>query len=742
MSRVLLEPRSDDWIWSARWPEAGVTVTDAACRLAVDGRTWRLGPAGEATRGKETRGEGTDVLGHAVEILHPLGADGLPVRARLKILVYEAEGILAVEGEITNDGAQACALGDFELAAAARVDLGGKGREVRAYVERSLAHPSIEAVVDGDGKGLAVDSQGMVTVAAPGGRCLTAGFLSAAHHRPVARLEYRPGTDEILVSLVARHSGRLLEPGQVLVTGWALLRADADPLAALETYGDLIARVQPPRRTPATMGWCSWYACRLPISHAFAAANGRVMAERFRDLGMDLVLLDHGWQTGDICGDWDPDPADYPEGMEGLARDLTALGLKLGLWISPTDIAHTSRLYRQRPEWMLRDETGRPAITWRWYWEPYPLQSQLDATQEGAYRYIVEAFRRLTAAGASYYKIDFIAGCSGEHLHPADPRYTRGWEPLRRAMEAVREGAGDSYVRYCQTPPLLSTGLADGVYATNDTLDAGSGSWRFLLDAFRMSSAQYWIHRRLYVHEACDLSVRAQGSTEECRLRVTMLELSGSSIMFSDDLTRLPEERLRLMQQCLPAVDRAARPLNLFTAEWPDLWHLPVEAAGLRWDLVALYNFEDEVRTAPVSWSALGLPPGEARLVREFWTGDAVGVRTDQAELVVPARCVRLYSLWPVGDAPTFAGTDLHLAQGLVELHDLRWDGKAGRLAGRLRRAAGVEGHLFLHAPAPWQVRGASHPVQASAGGLLSLSVSFPRAEVEWHVDFERGPAA
>ena len=112
--------------------------------------------------------------------------------------------------------------------------------------------------------------------------------------------------------------------------------------------------------------------------------------------------------------------------------------------------------------------------------------------------------------------------------------------------------------------------------------------------------------------------MRTHGSTEECRLRATMLCLSGSSIMFSDDLTQLPEERIRLMQTCLPAMERAARPLNLFASECPDVWHLPLETEGAAWDLVALFNFGDELRTVPLCWGQLGLPPNERRPVREF----------------------------------------------------------------------------------------------------------------------------
>lgn len=731
MSNVHLELRPDAWIWSACWTDPAVGVGDAAAHLTVAGRRYRLEADGE-----EVRQPAEDLLGPAVEVLRPLVAEGLPVRVCLKFLLYQDRGLIALEGEITNTGDQPCALGDLELITQGRVELGSPSRQARAYLDRSLAHPAVEPLVDPQGAGLSADSQGMVTLA--GEAALTVGFVTAPHHRPVVRLRYLPSTDELLVCGIARFNGRVLAPGEQVQTGWLVLRADRDPLQALERYGDLIAAVTPPRLTPATRGWCSWYAVRMPISHAFTVVNARVMAARFRDLGMDLMLLDHGWQTGDICGDWDADPADYPGGLEALAAELEGMGLYLGLWIAPTDIARTSRLFAEHPEWMLRDAEGRPATTWRWYWTPYPLQVQLDATQPGARQYLVDTFRRLAAAGARYFKIDFIAACAGEGLHPAGAGSVRGWDPLRCAMQAIRDGAGEAYVRYCQTPALLSTGLADGVYATNDTLDAGAHTWPTLREVFRMSAAEYWLHGRLYNHDACDLSIRTHGNTEECRLRVTMLVLSGSSVMFSDDLTVLPEERLRLMEQSLPGLARAARPVTLFTADEPEVWHLPVETQGCRYDLVAAFNLGAEAKEHRLEWGVLGLEPDEPRLVREFWTGETLGVRSGVTTAMVPAHSVRLYALWPLLGRPQFVGTDLHLSQGLVELAGLSWDEGEGRLAGRLVRAPGIEGRVYLHLPPAWETVSSSAPLRRESGGLWSLPVRFEEKALDWEIRCRR----
>jgi hypothetical protein len=110
MSYVLLAPRPDAWIWSASWADPPVGVGDATAHLTVAGKRYRLEVDGE-----EVRQPAEDLLGPAIEVLKPLTAEGLPVRVRLKFLLYEERGLIALEGEVTNTGDQPCALGDLEL---------------------------------------------------------------------------------------------------------------------------------------------------------------------------------------------------------------------------------------------------------------------------------------------------------------------------------------------------------------------------------------------------------------------------------------------------------------------------------------------------------------------------------------------------------------------------------------------------------------------------------------------------
>lgn len=742
----------DNVLWSAAWMDCGAAASHMTAAIVINGKRYQLkgGAAPDPLPGA------SGAPGGMAERAFSFDLSEAGCAATLRFRFDPIAGNAFVMATVKNTSAKPLTLGDVELVNDARVSLGAPARGARAFI--GLTHPEMVPVlgvegavgltaVEAEAKGIKGKSQpidrgadGMITVADPqSGAAFTMGFITGGTTRPLVTIRHGEGTGEILMKGIARFNGMILDPGASVCTDQLVLSGGADPLKAMEDYGDLLAKSLPaPRRTPPPIGWCSWYAIRLPISHEFTMANAHVVAERFQALGMDLMLLDHGWQVGDICGDWDVDTKDYPRGLEGLAEDLEKMGLKLGIWIAPTEIAQTSRVFKEHPGWVLRDENGAPRSTWQWFWEPKPLQYQIDATQKGAYDYIAQTFRTLTKAGAVYYKIDFIAGCSGENLYPEDAHNVRGWTQLKRAMEAVREGAGESaYVRYCQTNPLLSCGMAEGVYSTNDTLDAGASTWPVLEGVFRMSSAQFWVGR-LYVHESCDMSVRAQGGTEECRLRAMMLAMSGSSIMFSDDMTKLPEERIVLMQQCMPGFAQAARPVNLFKSPMPDVWHMKQSAAGIEFDLVGLFNFSDEAREMNVNFADIGLGADEKILCREFWTGQSLGERTEVVKIQVPGKSARLLSLWKPESRPQFVGTDLHLSQGGAELKDIAWDEQKGVLSGRLRRAKGIRGRFFIRVPQGWEVAEASVPVSALADGICAAEAAFEDAELEWRVAFRK----
>ncbi len=75
-------------------------------------------------------------------------------------------------------------------------------------------------------------------------------------------------------------------------------------------------------------------------------------------------MLDDGWfgardDDTTSLGDWFVDRRKLPDGLDGVAARITALGLDFGLWIEPEMVSADSELFRAHPDWAI-GIPGRP----------------------------------------------------------------------------------------------------------------------------------------------------------------------------------------------------------------------------------------------------------------------------------------------------------------------------------------------------------------------------------------------
>ena len=127
------------------------------------------------------------------------------------------------------------------------------------------------------------------------------------------------------------------------------------------------------------------------------------LADRAKDLGCELFVLDDGWfgvRNSDNCslGDYNVNLKKLPEGMGGLAKRINAKDLQFGLWFEPESVSPDSDLYRAHPDWALTDEF-KPVLGRH--------QLLLDLTKPEVRDYIVNSVGGvLDSANISYVKWD------------------------------------------------------------------------------------------------------------------------------------------------------------------------------------------------------------------------------------------------------------------------------------------------------------------------------------------------
>lgn len=265
------------------------------------------------------------------------------------------------------------------------------------------------------------------------------------------------------------------------------------------------------------------------------------IAKTAQKAGIELMVLDDGWfgkRNNDDCslGDWYENKEKLPDGIPGLAKKVTDLGMQFGLWFEPEMVSPDSDLYRAHPDWCLH-VNGRNRSEGR-------NQLILDLSREDVCDYIIEFMtNHLKNAPISYIKWDMNRNMTeiGSALLPAERqaetahRYMLG---LYRVLEEITS----------QFPDVLFEGCSGG----GGRYDAG------MLPYF----SQYWTSddtdagMRLYIQHgtsmvmpASTMGAHVSAVPNHQNGRVTTLKMRGDVAMcgqfgYELDVTKMTDDEL------------------------------------------------------------------------------------------------------------------------------------------------------------------------------------------------------
>ena len=241
-----------------------------------------------------------------------------------------------------------------------------------------------------------------------------------------------------------------------------------DEASVFGRYAELLGErlgMAPGKPTPRV--WCSWYSLYTAIDEALLQ---RVF-EELADLPFDVLQVDDGWQVS--IGDWEPNEK-FPSGMGALAAKIRASGRTPGLWLAPLLVVPSSSLYRQHPDWLLRDADGK-LVSAGFNWGE-PLYA-LDTTHPEVLDWLAALMKQVRAWGFDYLKLDFLyAGALPGKRHIDMPREAA----YRQGLKAMREAMGsDAYFLTCGAPIIPSLGLCDAMRIGPDV----AGNWENYRDA-------------------------------------------------------------------------------------------------------------------------------------------------------------------------------------------------------------------------------------------------------------------
>jgi alpha-galactosidase len=263
----------------------------------------------------------------------------------------------------------------------------------------------------------------------------------------LAEAEVEPyGSARVRIGIEPSTFGWRLEPGGSFTTPEAIVAFSERGLGGLsdalhDLYRDRLARGHW-RDRPRPVLINNWEATYF----GFDADRLVEIATTARDLGVELFVLDDGWfgardDDTTSLGDWFVDRRKLPDGLDGVARRITDLGMGFGLWIEPEMVSQRSRLFEAHPDWAI-GVPGRPRTESR-------QQLVLDMTRPEVVDHLTAALTEVLGnAPISYVKWDMNRNIT-EPFSPSLPpdrqgeffhRYILGtYELYRRLTERFPE---------------------------------------------------------------------------------------------------------------------------------------------------------------------------------------------------------------------------------------------------------------------------------------------------------------
>lgn len=548
---------------------------------------------------------------------------------------------------------------------------------------------------------------------------------------------YSPGVDEALQIAGGRFAGK----------GARRVEAElsiADPAAAELSFkvvrGWYKNRWVPYWRKPdrtrsprAPTGWLSWNTYFDTAGSKENLAEARFAAKHFRPFGMEIWNIE-SWQDNSPKlpvahfhnMNLETYSVQFPEGMKWLADEIRKLGFRPGLWMAPFGTGN-DEFYAKHRDWFLHRADGKPVGCWNGRYT-------LDPTVPEAREHLKKMFNTASREwGYEFFKIDGMSGrghgyCAHLYERPgiralfADPACPN---PFELCVKAFREGIGEDRIFLaCQGHFTgAEAAYADASRTGADIVHPNQPvKWENILLQARCTVNQSFAHANVFWSDPdCMLVSQTALAREQAQVEATVVALPGQQTFAGDKLAELAPDRVRLIQQALPACE--TRPARLYPQFGRhSVWNLAVARQFGDWHVVALFNWDDEEKTVGADFVELGVGADQAFIGWEFWTSSWLGRIEKRLELAVPPRSVRLVALQRDLGRPQFLTSDRHITQGAVELKSLDWDGK--RLTAGIAAVGGFPQTVRFAVPDGFTLKslsadGARTATRVEAGGAV-----------------------
>ena len=431
------------------------------------------------------------------------------------------------------------------------------------------------------------------------GRCMLVGFVTTARFYNRFQVEFAENGIKTLDAYIIG-DGRLVDPGEEIISEEFIILEGSDGYGLLENYASILGASMNARTWDhIPTGWCSWYYYFSKVTEQDVIENLEFFRNHAKEYPVEYFQIDDGYQR--TPGDWLQPSDKFPNGIEHTVRTIASCGLKPGLWFAPFMVTASSELYKEHPEYLLRDKDGNILHPIKWRGTDAAF---LDCTRRDVQEHLENMFRQVRSWGCTYIKLDFMMyeSCVAGAVY-SDPKATR-CDAFRRGMQAIRNGSGEDMFMLGGTVILgPCVGIINGSRYGSDI----TPYWRIpeqlgkeapnLPNVIRNVIVRRYMHWKLWVNDPDVIIAREDNNklTEtEVFFWLDALYMAGGALLLSDRMPTLSPERAKLCRELMAEPDALAdvRPEDLFEREVPRIWSGTRKSDGKK--ILAFFNPDDE----------------------------------------------------------------------------------------------------------------------------------------------------
>ena len=262
-------------------------------------------------------------------------------------------------------------------------------------------------------------------------------------------------------------------------------------------------------------------------------------------------------------GDWLEPSRNFPNGLEPTVQKIKDHGYRPGVWVGPYMVGNRSKLYRENPDWVLRNKDGTMAHTLAFYGEDRLWGAMdeefylLDTSNPEVMDYLRKVFRTFREMGFTYFKTDFLFW--GDRPSHTVERHTPGKTSAqyqRELYEMIREEIGpESFWLGCISNYAPMIGFAD---AMRISWDIGA-EWSYAENFFREVHGQQYFNNIWWQNDPDSIILRSEFNrmTEnELESLAYYMGMLGGVVNTSDLFHTIPEKNLEIFRMLEPGEEK------------------------------------------------------------------------------------------------------------------------------------------------------------------------------------------